>query len=125
MRELKLFDDAVQRYFMPVAERLRLQTSRVRDGFYELASPFLVARIRLDTGHRRGLNVIAHKPSMREIDENEPWSQIGIANFAKAAGEECLEPDIENDGDFLERAAWLAKATDRLLTPYFLGLKRS
>jgi hypothetical protein len=121
MRDSKLFEKAVTTFFAPIARNHDLPLSRVRDGVYEIASAYFVMRIRLDTGHRRGLNVLLRPASSCHFDENEPGTEYGIGNVMLLEGEEWKEQVIETDVDFLKRAEWLAKASERFGLPYLLG----
>jgi hypothetical protein len=121
MRDSRLFDQAVKNFFEPIAQKLRLPISKVREGAYEIVSPYFIMRIRLHTGHRRGLNVLLRPASIRGFDENTPGTEYGIANFMVFAGGVWIEQLIETDADFLERAEWLAGVSERFGVPYLLG----
>jgi hypothetical protein len=54
MCDSKLFDKAVAKFFEPIAHRLGLPLTKIRDGVYEIPSPHFILRIRLHTGHARG-----------------------------------------------------------------------
>ena len=122
MRDSQLFDKAVETHFEPLSRKLGLSLSKVREGVYEIPSQQYIMRIRLDTGHRRGLNV-SLRPSFREFDENEPGIQLGIGCFIEFHGEDPHETLIEVscDKDFLERARLLAVAVTKYAIPYLLG----
>ena len=125
MRDSQLFDQAVGTFFEPIARRCGLPLSKVQDGAYEIASPFFIMRIRLNTGHRRGLNVLLRPASVREFDEDEPGVEYGIGNFVVFEGEDWKEQLVETDMDFLQRAECLAKASERFGLPYLLGEGKS
>jgi hypothetical protein len=95
----------------------------VRDGVYDIPSQHFIMRIRLDTGHRRGLNVILRPASFREFDENKPGIQLGIACFIEFRGENPQDTfiDVSMDEDFFERARLLAIAAEQYALPYLLG----
>ena len=123
MRDSKIFDEAVVKFFQPIAQKLDLPLSKVSEGVYEISSPHFVMRIRLDTGHARGLNVILRQSSLREFDENEPFVQYGIGCFMQFYGESLQETfiDVDTNEDFLEQARLLAIAAERYGVPYLLG----
>ncbi len=122
MRDSELFDKAVETFFDPLAKELGLPLSKVRDGVYDIFSPHFIMRIRLDTGHARGLNVILRPGSIRDCDENDySIEQLGIGNFIKFYGEEWNEPLIDTDKDFLNQAHRLAAVAKRHLAQYLLG----
>jgi hypothetical protein len=123
MRDLKLFDRAIARFFEPIARKLSLPLTRVEDGVYEISSPYFILRIRLHTGHARGLNVILRQASTRVFDENEPFVQYGIGCFMEFHSERLEETFVEvnTDDDFMEQARLLAQATERFGIPYLLG----
>lgn len=123
MRDTKIFDEAVAAFFEPIARKLALPLLKVRDGVYEIPSPHFVMRIRLDTGHRRGLNVILRPASVRDFDENKPGIQYGIGAFMQFHGERIEQTfiDVDSDDDFLKRAQLLAQAAERYGVPYLLG----
>jgi hypothetical protein len=122
-RDSRIFDEAVARFFAPVATRLGLPVQRIAVGVHEVSSPWFIMRVRLHTGHHRGLNVLLRPASQREFDENEPGTELGIGNFAQFAGEDWNEPLIETDSGFMDRAESLASAAERHLAPYLLGQK--
>ena len=77
MRDSVLFDKAVDAFFAPLARKLDLPLIKVRDGVYDISSTHFIMRIRLDTGHRRGLNVILRPASFREFDEDTGRADTG------------------------------------------------
>lgn len=120
MRDSKIFDEAITQFFEPIASTAGLPLSRVQDGVYEIASPHFVMRIRLDTGHRRGLNVILRRASTEGFDEQHPG--YGIAHFVRFGGAEWeSEPFLQTDEDFMQRAHAVAKASEEYVIPYLLG----
>jgi hypothetical protein len=121
MRDSELFDKAVKRFFEPMARRVNLPLSKVQEGAYEIQSAFFIMRIRLGTGHRRGLNVLLRPASLHEFDETEPGAEYGVGNFMLFEGEPWEDPTIETDADYLKRAEWLASAAERIGLPYLLG----
>lgn len=125
MRDSKLFDKAVAMFFEPIAQRLRLSLSKVREGVYEIPSPHFILRIRLHTGHARGLNVALRPASLRDFDENTAGSEYGIGCFMLFNGEklEHIYVRVETDEDFLKLAQLLAQATERFGVPYLGGQK--
>jgi hypothetical protein len=124
MRDSKLFDKAVAQFFEPIARKLDLPLIKMNDGVYEIQSPYSIMRIRLDTGHRRGLNVLLRPASLREYDENKP-GEFGIVNFIEFNGEKLQQTffDVFTDEDFLRQAQLLAQAAERFGIPYLRGQK--
>ncbi|SRR5258708_18689560 len=123
MRDSDVFDKAVKTFFEPIAQKLALPLSKVREGVYEIPSPYFIMRVRLDTGHARGLNVILRPASAEEFDENKPGVQYGIGCFMEFRGEQLERTfiDVDTDADFLEQARLLALAAERHCVPYLLG----
>jgi len=126
MRDSKLFDEAVEKFFRPIAQKLHLSLARIQEGIYDMPSRFFILRIRLDTGHARGLNVILRPASWPDIDENDPKTpQLGIVCFAQFYGEQIQQTLIKvyTDEDFLNRTKLLVEAVERFGVPYLLGQK--
>lgn len=123
MRDSKLFDKAVETHFEPLSRKLGLPLSKVQDGIYDIPSRQFIMRIRLDTGHHRGLNVSLRPASFLEFDENKPGIQLGIGCFIEFHGEDPRNTLIEvsSDEDFLERARLLAVMATKYAVPYLLG----
>jgi hypothetical protein len=123
MRDSTLFDIAVETFFEPLARKLGQPLSRVTDGVYEIPSPYFVMRVRLHTGHHRGLNVLLRPTSPREFDENEPGGQLGIGCFVEFCGGDFHDAFglVSTDEDFMERTRWFAIAAERYGVPYLLG----
>jgi hypothetical protein len=123
MRDSEIFDEAIARYFAPIARELGLPLAKVDDGIYEITSPYFILRIRLHTGHRRGFNVILRQASSRKFDENEPFVQYGIGCFMEFHGEELKQSfiDVDSNDDFMKLAQLLADATKRYGVPYLVG----
>jgi hypothetical protein len=121
MRDSKIFDEAVEKYFAPIAGALGLLLLRVQDGIYDIPSACFILRIRLDTGHRSGLNVFLRPAEFHQFDENEPGIEYGLGNLMLFKGEPWEDPLIETDDDFVKRAEWLAKMSERFAVPYLLG----
>jgi hypothetical protein len=123
MRDSELFDQTVRKFFEPIARSLTLPLTKVEDGIYEIPSPHFILRIRLDTGHARGMNAMLRPASLHNFDENEPGVHYGIGCFIQFHGERLEDTFIEvgSDEAFLEQARLLAKATERYGIPYLLG----
>ena len=123
MRDSALFDEAVARFFNPLAVKLGLPVEKEKGGVYEIRSPHFVLRIRLDTGHHRGLNVMLRPASARDFDENKPGIECGIGCFVLFQGEDLKQTmmSVYTDEDFLKQAELLAKASERFGVPYLLG----
>jgi hypothetical protein len=123
MRDSAIFDQAVKKFFEPIARKLGLPLVKVRDGVYEVYSPYFIMRLWLDTGHARGLNVILREASHRDFDERAPGIQFGIGCFMEFHGERLQDTfiPVDTDEDFLKRAQLLAQATERYGVPYLLG----
>jgi len=123
MRDSQLFDKAVETFFGPLARKLALPLTKVQDGVYDLPSQHFIMRIRLHTGHRRGLNVLLRPASLRDFDENKPGSELGIACFIEFHGEnpQVVFIDVSTDDNFFEQARLLAMAAERYGVPYLRG----
>ena len=123
MRDSQLFDKAIELYFRPLAGKIGLPLSKVEDGVFEIPSQRFILRIRLHTGHSRGLNVILRPASLHKFDENKDHGVLGIGNFIEFYGGEWKEPSIEIDSEekFLAQTHRMAEATQRYAVPYLLG----
>jgi hypothetical protein len=123
MRDSKIFDEAVATYFEAIAKEFGLHLNKVQDGMYEIPSPYFILRIRLDTGHRRGFNVLLRPASYGQFDENVPGDEYGLASFMEFYGEDFknLFIDVDSEDDFMKQAQLLAQATKRYGIPYLLG----
>src|SRR5262245_40411103 len=106
MRNSNLFDKTMADFFGPIAQRLHLSLVKVEDGIYEIPSQHFVLRIRLHTGHARGMNVMLRPASVRDFDENEPGVHYGIGCFMEFNGEKLEQVFIEvgSDDEFVEHA---------------------
>lgn len=80
-------------------------------------------RIRLHTGHERGLNVTLREASKHEFNEDEPFVQFGIGCFIEFYGEKLEKTfiDVNTDEDFFRQARLLAQAAELFGVPYLLG----
>jgi hypothetical protein len=123
MRDLQLFNKAVETFFGLIARELGLPLSKVQDGVYDIPSQYFIMRIRLHTGHRRGLNVLLRPASLRECDENKTGNELGIACFIEFNDEnpQATFIDVSTDENFLEQARLLAKTAERYGVPYLRG----
>jgi len=123
MRGSEIFDEAIARYFAPIAQEIGLPLETVDDGIYEIPSPHFILRIRLHTGHARGLNVILRRASFRVVDENEPFIQYGIGCFMEFRGEDLNKTfiDVDSDEDFMKQAQLSAQATKQHGVAYLVG----
>jgi hypothetical protein len=125
MRDSQLFDEAVARYFRPQAERHGLSFTKIEDGIYDVGSGSFIMRIRLHTGHARGLNVMMRSSEFLNFgdDTHTPGVMYGIGCFIEHAGQDWREFFIEVDSNetFLRQAEILAQAAERFLIPYLLG----
>jgi hypothetical protein len=84
-----LFDQTAHELFEPIAQKHGLEFFKRNDGSYEIVSAHFIVRIREDTGHRRGLNVLLRRSSFRNFDENSPDDiEYGLGNVARFKGEE-------------------------------------
>ena len=127
MRDSKLFDEGMKTYFLPFAQKHGLSWAKERDGVYDILSPYYILRIRLDTGHRRGANVILRPASHRVFDENDPTVQIGLRWFAEFYGKKSqnLFNEVSDRESFLDQMRLLALAAEQYAEPYLLGRGRN
>lgn len=117
MRDSALFEEMVATCFRPLADKLHLPLNKIGDGAYEIPSDYFIARIRLDTGHARGLNVILRSASIHDD------KQFGIRHFVDFhdGNSSGIMIDVFTDNDFRKQVQLLAHATERYLAPYLLG----
>lgn len=125
MRDSNLFNKSVTLFFEPLARMHNFPLSKINDGVYEISSPYFIMRIRLHTGHARGLNVTLRQASQRDFDENEPGIEYGIGCFVLFNGQSLkqLFIDVFTDEDFLQQAQLLAEAVKHFGIPYLIGQK--
>jgi hypothetical protein len=123
MRDLQLFTKAVGVFFEPLASKHDLSLSEAREGVYDISSQHFIMRIRLHTGHRRGLNVSLRPASFREFDENEPGVELGIWLLIEFYGHDPRDVFVEvsSDESFLKQVELLAVAAERYGLPFLLG----
>jgi len=119
MRDSDIFDEAVGKLFKPIANNAKLVMNRLEDGVYEISSPYCVMFIRLNTGHKRGLNVILKSTR----DENLADQAYGLGNFVMLEGRRLEEGIVETNSDFLQEAEKFANETKTIAIPHLLGLK--
>jgi hypothetical protein len=120
-----LFKKAVVTWFGPMAHKLGLPIIQISDGVFEIPSEKFVMRIRLDTGHRSGINVILRPITAGEFDENDPSiPQYGLGRFMQFYGEKVEKVFIfvGTEAEFLEQARLVAQAADRFVVPFFVGM---
>lgn len=123
MRDSEIFDEAVYKFFEVLGRELGLELLKIGVGVYEMPSPHFILRIRLDTGHRRGLNVLLRPASLRDFDEYQPGSQLGIGCFIEFYGGKLQDVfiNVDSKDDFVRQAQLLAAATREYLIPYLIG----
>lgn len=116
-RDSALFDEMVGTCFRPLADKLHLPLNKIGEGVYEIPSDYFIARIRLDTGQARGLNVILRPASFHDD------KQFGIGHFVDFRGGNSsgIMIDVFTDNDFRKQVQLLAHATEQYLAPYLVG----
>lgn len=128
MRDSLIFDEAIAKYFAPFARDIGLPISKMSDGIYEITSPYFILRVRLHTGHRRGLNVLMRLSKYREFsdDDRTPGVMYGIGCFMENSCKDWQNKfvDVETDDDFRKQTELLAEAAKQFLAPYLLGEKK-
>jgi hypothetical protein len=121
---LEIFEFAVSRYFAPIAKRLELPISRLKDDLYEIQSPYFSMRIQYTKGHiGKGILTTLFPAKERPANvEDEPRS-LGIGIIAKYYGVDMQTNLVRVIEDFLNQAEYIAKVSEKLCTPYLLGQK--
>jgi len=120
MRDSELFDKSVHQFFEPIARKLELPLFKVDDDIYEIPSPYFILRVRLHTGHHRGLNVFLRQSSFCDFDENIPGSEYGLGWFM-GEDKNQLPNDACTDDDFIKQVQLFAAASEHFGAPYLLG----
>ncbi len=115
----KEFDDAVVRFFQPLANRFGFPLKRWRDGIYEITGRTFVMRIRQGMGHRKDF-VVTLAPKMALPDNLDDLSrEIGLGVIAEYSGE-----ILQAKGDFQNQFEEAAKAAEIYCIPYLLETKK-
>lgn len=118
------FDDAVARFFEPLAHRSNLPIQKLFDGIYEIAGQSFAMRIRRGIGHRKGILVTLLPTRDRYYDDLENIrGELGLGNFVEFNNEQLTESGIDTPEGYLQEAEKLAKSAERFLVPYLLGTR--
>jgi len=122
------FEQAVARYFVPIAQEHGWSCIRRAPTVYEIPSPHFVMRIRFDVGaHRRSINaLLLPKDQMPGDIENGGEGELGIAVIAGYNGVtiESIPWDWDqNKNGLLGQAQYVAAMVREHGLPYLTGKK--
>lgn len=120
---LETFDSAVSRYFEILAQKLELRLDRLKDGFYEIPSPYFTMRIRFEIGHRKSISATLFPTKERPANLDDKIRELGVAVFAGYNGEDMHTKPVSTVEEFLQLAELTAKMAERFCVPYLLGQK--
>jgi hypothetical protein len=115
---IKEFDDAVAKFFKPLANRFEFPITKLRDGIYEITGGAFAVRIRQGTGHRKDFVVTLAPLVLLPDDLDDLSHEIGLGVVAEFNGKQLHEC-----GDFQCDFSEAAKFTELLCVPYLLGTK--
>ncbi|MGD9789515.1 MAG: hypothetical protein AB7Q00_05425 [Phycisphaerales bacterium] len=118
-----IFDQAVSRYFAPLAANVNLPLHQLIDGVYEIRGKDFTLRIRRHTGHIRGILITIVSTAMIASDTNDLCNEIGLGNVAEYGGESIAEFLPDSDSEYLQSACVLASETNKYLIPYLEGYR--
>ena len=113
------FDDAADRFFLPLAKRAGLQIKKLCDGIYEIPGRTFVMRIRQGTGHRRDFLVTLAPKSSLPDNLDDLSQEIGLGVVAEYNGKQ-LQVQSDYHSDFAEAA----KIAEMFCIPYLLDTKK-
>jgi hypothetical protein len=121
---LETFDFAVSQYFEPMAKRFRLSISHLKDGLYEIQSPYYSMRIEYTEGHI-GKQILAtlFPTKDRPANVEDRVRKYGVGLIAKYNGVDMQTHPVRAVEDFLSQADHIEKMTEKFCVPYFLGQK--
>ena len=121
--DVKLFDDAVARFFPIISAKVKLPLNRLQDGLYEIASPESVMRIRLGTGHGKSVLATIMAARDRPKDLNDASKEFGLGLVARFYGKTVQTEPAATAEEFLEQAKIVARKADEHFVPHLLGLR--
>jgi hypothetical protein len=119
----KTFDAAVSRHFKPIARRFSLPINRLKDGVYEIPSPYFIMRIRFGIGHGKSILVTLACVDEKPADIDDESKEYGIGVIAAYNGEEMCTEQVDTIEDFLQQAERTARLAEEFGIPYILGQK--
>lgn len=123
---LKTFEQAVGRYFEPIAKEHGWPLIRRGDNVYETTSPFFVMRIRFDIGaHTKGINatLVPTDQASRDIGSGG-GGELGVGVLAGYNGVEIKYiPWEQTETGFFAEAQNVAEMMKTYGVPYLLGQK--
>jgi hypothetical protein len=121
--DVKLFDNAVVRFFLPVAAKIKLPLNRLQDGIYEIAAPESVMRIRLGIGHGKSVLATIMATRDRPPDVNDTSKELGLGLISRFHGDAVHTEAVSTEREFLEQAEIVAHKAEEHFVPYLLGLR--
>jgi len=80
-RYLKIFDRAVATFFEPIAQKQGLPLVKIKNGVYEVPSPYFILRIELDFERDMGISVALRQASLRDFGHRNADSVASNRRF--------------------------------------------
>lgn len=117
------FNEAVARFFAPVAAKAKLAIQEFGEGVCEAQGKEFTMRIRRGTGHRKDILVTLLPTAERPADIDDMSKEIGLGVVAEFRGETLAESSLNTEEEYLRSAGKLATAAEKLLLPYLLGVR--
>jgi hypothetical protein len=115
------FDDAVVRFFGPLAVRANSSLQKLRDGIYQIAGTAFVVRIRRGTGHRKDFVVTLSPKKSGAEDLDDLSGEIGLGVFAEYHGRPLQMHELDSKKDWLLAFEEAARAAEVFCLPYLVG----
>ena len=116
-----LFEDAVGRYFAPLAKKLGVQLERLRKEVFGIQTAHCAMLIRKGTGHRDNILVTLRAREPRERDLDDLSADVGLGVLAAMKGSEIPRISIDTNKGYLDAAEIEADAAETYALPFLLG----
>jgi ABC-type tungstate transport system permease subunit len=121
---LGTFDLAVWRPFEPIAKRLKLPLSRLKDDLYEIQSPYFSVHIQYTKGHLgKGILATLFPTNEQPANANDKVRAFGVGVIAKYYGADMQTHLVTTEEEFFQQAEHIAKMAEMYCAPYLLGTK--
>jgi len=122
-KDIALFDNAVVRFFSPLAAKAKLPLNRLQDGIYEIASSEAVMRIRFSAGHGKSILATIIATCDRSGDVNDTSKELGLGLIARFHGDTMHTEAVATEPEFFQQAELVAHKAEEHFIPYLLGLR--
>ena len=115
-----IFDEAVARFFGPLAERIKLPLRKLNDGIYEIEGKVFAMRIRRGFGHSRDFLITLSEKSSTPLLPEESDQEIGLSVILEFYGKNLATPELHTAEGYLRGFEEAAKAAGEFCEPYLL-----